>query len=428
MSVTYGFYNSKNGDRKYSADNFSELFGCLLSDGIFRGHGGEFEVKASVGDGVNINTSVVVGSGRAWFNGTWTFNDAELKVDVPLSSSPTAGESAWRTHYIVIEVDLGNRVNTIKCVTGEWYTDLNNPKYPTLSRGENGVYQYAIADIWETPDTWGMIENTSVQDLRQGMFIQTSLVSTARDAVSMHRNTFRGMHLGNQVTSDQLAAIRSGNFKDFYVGDYWTVNGVNWRIADIDYWMNTGDPSNAPCKEHHLVVVPDTYVHEVMDLGIISGDSTGKLSKGIEGWNAYRDAKTYMTNYVYKNLLGEGVLPLNLKDYDVSTFSPPTAANHYKANVGINLKAEYMRLLNEPMVFGGYIHAPQGNNRFTFSNTQLALFRLCPEFVRTGYKYWLRDIADVNSLIMVHDSGTSYPANAGASSSTAYFRPVFAIG
>ena len=44
MSVTYGFYNSLNGDRKYDSAQISSIFDGLIVDGIF----------ASIGT-VNIN-------------------------------------------------------------------------------------------------------------------------------------------------------------------------------------------------------------------------------------------------------------------------------------------------------------------------------------------------------------------------------------
>lgn len=43
-----------------------------------------------------------------------------------------------------------------------------------------------------------------------------------------------------------------------YIGDYWTINGVNWRIAHFDYWLRTGDTE---CTKHHIVVVPDTNLY-----------------------------------------------------------------------------------------------------------------------------------------------------------------------
>ena len=73
-------------------------------------------------------------------------------------------------------------------------------------------------------------------------------------------NAYRGKSLGsgttfaNASTAAQRAAIADGSFAGLFCGDYWTVNGTVYRIADSDYWYGTGDSSTTT---HHLVIVPD---------------------------------------------------------------------------------------------------------------------------------------------------------------------------
>lgn len=52
-----------------------------------------------------------------------------------------------------------------------------------------------------------------------------------------HNGIYRGKFLGNSVTAAQYAAIAAGTFEDLYIGDYWTIGGVNWRIAAFDYYV-----------------------------------------------------------------------------------------------------------------------------------------------------------------------------------------------
>lgn len=135
MSVTYGFYNSLNGDRVYNASHFGDLFDGIISDGVFMSVGNRFYVKpASTGLGV------VVGTGKAWFNGTWTINDEELTL--PLSA---ADSNYSRIDAVVIEVNklIATRENSIKIVSG---TPATNPLKPNLSNGD-GVYQHPVAYI-----------------------------------------------------------------------------------------------------------------------------------------------------------------------------------------------------------------------------------------------------------------------------------------
>lgn len=77
-------------------------------------------------------------------------------------------------------------------------------------------------------------------------------------SIVQNRNIYGGANLGNSVTDEQKTAIKNGTFKDLYVGDYWTIDGVNYRIADMDYWYRSGD---VELLKHHLVIVPDTYFY-----------------------------------------------------------------------------------------------------------------------------------------------------------------------
>ena len=84
-------------------------------------------------------------------------------------------------------------------------------------------------------------------------------VGEVYDIATKHRNTFRGKNLGTSFTDDQLREIQNGTFNDLYVGDYWEINGFTWRIADIDYYMNTGiAEQDKILTKHHLIIIPDT--------------------------------------------------------------------------------------------------------------------------------------------------------------------------
>lgn len=151
MSVTYGFYDSLNGDRKYSAKQISELFDGLIGDGVFTSIGDALAV--SVGVGMNI----IVGTGRAWFNHTWTYNDSPLILQVDQSEI-----ALNRVDSVVLEVnsDVNVRANTIKIVKG---VPSSEPVPTELVRNEF-VNQYPLAYIYVsagvTEITSANIENT----------------------------------------------------------------------------------------------------------------------------------------------------------------------------------------------------------------------------------------------------------------------------
>lgn len=134
MSVTYGFYNSKNGDRKYDAIQMSRIFDGIIRDGILQHYGTAMVVKESEGMMVN------VGIGRAWFNHTWTLNDALLPLTVPISEVLLN-----RIDAVVLEVDAREsvRANSIKIIKG---TPASSPKNPTMIK-TNDRWQYPLAYI-----------------------------------------------------------------------------------------------------------------------------------------------------------------------------------------------------------------------------------------------------------------------------------------
>ena len=134
MSVTCGFYNSKNGDRKYDAIQMSSIFDGIIRDGVLQHYGTAMVVKESEGMMVN------VGIGRAWFNHTWTLNDALLPLTVPISEVLLN-----RIDAVVLEVDAREsvRANSIKIIKG---TPASSPKNPTMIK-TNDRWQYPLAYI-----------------------------------------------------------------------------------------------------------------------------------------------------------------------------------------------------------------------------------------------------------------------------------------
>lgn len=132
--LTYGFYNSLNGDRTYDALQMSSIFDGIVKDGIFMSIGDHMNVTAGTG------MQVVVGSGRAWFNHTWTLNDSDLPVEVK-----DAELVMDRIDALVLEINQEDsvRINNIKFVYG---TPSSEPVKPDLINTST-VHQYALAYV-----------------------------------------------------------------------------------------------------------------------------------------------------------------------------------------------------------------------------------------------------------------------------------------
>lgn len=142
MAITSGFFPSDGGDRKYSAAQFSNMFDGIILDGVF----------ATVGDAFSVTVddeSIVLGTGRAWFNHTWTYNDEPIVL-----TPPDPDVDLPRIDALVLEVRLENRKNEIKFITG---TPSSNPSRPGMEydNGE-GVYQYPLAYISRKADDYSI--------------------------------------------------------------------------------------------------------------------------------------------------------------------------------------------------------------------------------------------------------------------------------
>jgi hypothetical protein len=135
MSVSSGFFNSLNGDRKYNAAQMSAIFDGLIIDGVFASIGTAFAVKAAGGLTVN------VGVGKAWFDHTWTVNDSILPM-----TAPEAEVLLDRIDAVILEVNgmESIRENTIKFVKGN---PSSAPSRPILTN-EGNVHQYPLCYIY----------------------------------------------------------------------------------------------------------------------------------------------------------------------------------------------------------------------------------------------------------------------------------------
>lgn len=123
--LSFGFYNSKGGDRKYDAEQFGAMFNGIIADGVFAHY--KNALKVTAGDG---NRELVVSSGRAWFNGTWT------EVDDNGHSIYLMGSAVEKTYFVYLAVNKNSRKNSVA-----WYSSImsNIP--------EKGLYFYLLAQV-----------------------------------------------------------------------------------------------------------------------------------------------------------------------------------------------------------------------------------------------------------------------------------------
>lgn len=118
MAVTYGFFNSLNGDRKYNADQMSEYFDGLVSDGVYESVGGAMQVLAGTG------MTVQVQSGRAIIGSKWIKNDAVAPIAIT-----AANVTLNRYTAVIIRLDYSSRSISITTKDG---TNATTPTQPSM--------------------------------------------------------------------------------------------------------------------------------------------------------------------------------------------------------------------------------------------------------------------------------------------------------
>ena len=117
MAITYGYFNSLNGDRKYNAAQMSEYFDGLVSDGVYESVGGAMQVQAATGMNVNVQT------GRAIIDCKWIKNDAVLTL--PITSSHV---TLNRYTAVFIRLNYTDRDISIIAVDGTPATTPTKPQ------------------------------------------------------------------------------------------------------------------------------------------------------------------------------------------------------------------------------------------------------------------------------------------------------------
>lgn len=142
QSVSCGFYNSI-GDRKYDAAQMSKIFDGIIKDGVFASIGSGFAVTVPDDSSEAI---VNVGTGKCWFNHTWTENDAVLPIECPISEV-----ALNRIDAIIIKIDSNDTVRD-NFITVKKGTPASYPSRPAMEHSEY-VNEYAICYINRTADS-----------------------------------------------------------------------------------------------------------------------------------------------------------------------------------------------------------------------------------------------------------------------------------
>lgn len=250
----------------------------------------------------------------------------------------------------------------------------------------------------------------TVENLHKGL--QTDIDSVRNvlaDGAAAHNCIYRGKNLGTSVTAEQYAAISSGKFTDLYIGDYWVINGVTYRIAAFDYYYNCGDTN---FTKHHVVIVPDTslYKAQMNTSNVTTGGYTG---------SAMYKSNLAQAKTTIKAAFGSAHV---LTKREVLT----NAVNGNTPSGWVWFDSD-VELMNEVQAYGSVAWGAHDGNgcNVASGDGQFPLFMFDRTKLHNREDYWLRDVTSAPSFSSVNGNGN---ANGSIASYSYGVRPAFCIG
>ena len=269
-----------------------------------------------------------------------------------------------------------------------------------IIRDDNGVKKVSAKNL-----------KADIEALIDTAQIQNTLNQITFPGAGTHNGIFRGKNLGSSVTSAQWAEIKAGTFNDLYIGDYWTIGGIDWVIAAFDYYLGTGDTE---CTAHHVVIVPRglLYRAQMNSMSITDGAyfgsamyKTGLNSAKETINNAFGSAHILKHRNQLQNAVSNGY---------------PSGGAWYDSTV---------ELMTEENVYGCKIFGAMANgstipDNYTVDKSQFPLFQLRPDMQCAKAWYWLRDVVSAAAFADVSGFGN---ANYSYADHAEGVRPAFCI-
>ena len=250
--------------------------------------------------------------------------------------------------------------------------------------------------------------------------VNNTIAFLLSDNAGAHNAVYRGKKLGDSVTSAQYTAISSGKFTDLYIGDYWTIDSVNWRIAAFDYYYGCGDTA---FNTHHAVIVPDTCLYNEQMHKTENGQyEAGAANTTVGGYTGSDMYKTGLDNAKTKIKAAFAGHVCKHRIYLTNAMS-----NGY-ASAG-EWKDSEVDLMCEQMVYGCGIFSPVSNGtavpaNYRVEKSQLPLFALEPSRICNRATWWLRDVITASNFAIVNSYGY---ASCSDASNPCGVRPAFCI-
>lgn len=206
MAITSGFFDSINGDRTYNAEQMSNYFDGLVSNGIYESIGDRFVVQA--GSGMN----VTVGTGRALIQSRWIKNDAAVTLTLD-----AADLQLNRIDAIILQLDLTESGREINIVVKKG-TPAVNPIKPNIVQSSD-IYELCLAYINIGKNTASIVQN-NITDMRASSLCGwvTGLITQVNtaDLFLQWQTAYENYYAQSTAAFDAYIQLKQAAFDDWF--------------------------------------------------------------------------------------------------------------------------------------------------------------------------------------------------------------------
>lgn len=292
MALKYGFFDSVDGDRKYSASDIGEYFLKLISNGVFATPANAMQVKATTTPSMEVNVT----SGWAFINCKYLHNTAAYPLTI------TAADQAYpRIDRVVMQMNpaLDTRACSIYVKSGQAST---SPTAPALTRVNGGTWELSLAQIYVAAGATSIAQsditderaNTSVCGYVTGLIDQidtTDLfaqydaafdakeqeiqdwfdsvreeVYTATNTVRKYSRTAQTSGTATTSMSIGIPAYTANDILNVYVNGIRLIEDTEYTIDDLTVnFTNTLDVAGTPVTFEVIKSIDSTDVTTALD-------------------------------------------------------------------------------------------------------------------------------------------------------------------
>lgn len=206
-----------------------------------------------------------------------------------------------------------------------------------------------------------------------------TIIPFEEDPAILHNSHFRGKNLGSEITDEQIQSIRNGTFDDIWVGDYWEINNIKWRVAALNFYTTEQQTElRNPVKT--VTLFPDA----ALTTKVWNTNASANIDKWAIDFNNYLKntiLPTYVPSTISKYLKPVRLLLPNKSLYnssDRSSISNSTNNFSIFAPFPENISASFTSLSN--------LLVKAGTNKRSEEDT-LPLFKLTKRYIAAEVAY-----------------------------------------